>query len=86
MKERRFDWFMFTIVLSLMLLGPILLYFGAKDNEDEVLRRMERCDSVKSDILTIDSLRRAQRAMIDKRREDSLVTKDDSIHHFEDGF
>ena len=85
MKERRFDWFMFTIGLSLMLLGPILLYFGAKDKEDEVLRRMERCDSVKSSVVTIDSLRRAQRAMIDKQREDSLVTKDDSVHYFEDG-
>ena len=85
MKERRFDWLMFTIVLAPALITPILLYFGDMDKEDEVLRRMERCDSVKSDILTIDSLRRAQRAMIDKQREDSLVTKDDSVHYYEDG-
>lgn len=86
MKERRFDWMMFLLVLSLALIAPLLLYFGAKDNEEAMLRRMERGDSVTCDVVTTDSLRRAHRALLEKRREDSLVTKDDSIHYFEDGF
>lgn len=80
MKERRFDWFMFTIVLSLMLLGPILLYFGAKDKE-RIEEIRAKTDSIRCEINKIDSMSRK----LDDSLRHELRTLEDSVHFYEDG-
>lgn len=80
MKERRFDWFMFTIVLSLALLGPILLYFGAKDKE-RIEEIRAKTDSIRCEINKIDSMSRK----LDDLLRHELRTLEDSVHYYEDG-
>lgn len=80
MKERRFDWFMFTIVLSPALSAPILLYFGAKDKERiEAIRA--KTDSIRCEINKIDSMSRK----LDDSLRHELRTLEDSVHYYEDG-
>lgn len=65
MKMKRKDWLWFLFVLPFALLGPIIIYIGAKDKETHKQHQ-------------------AVRPRYDPR-EDSLVTKEDSIHFYEDG-
>lgn len=80
MKERRFDWFMFTIVLSLALIAPIVLYFGAKDNE-RIEETRAKTDSIRREINKIDSMSRK----LDDSLRHELRTLEDSVHYYEDG-
>ena len=80
MKERRFDWFMFTIVLSLALIAPIVLYFGAKDNE-RIEEMRAKTDSIRCEINKIDSMSRK----LDDSLRHELRTLEDSVHFYEDG-
>ena len=80
MKERRFDWFMFTIVLSLALIAPIVLYFGAKDNE-RIEEIRAKTDSIRCEINKIDSMSRK----LDDSLRHELRTLEDSVHYYEDG-
>lgn len=80
MKERRFDWFMFTIVLSLALIAPILLYFGAKDKE-RIEEIRAKTDSIRCEINKIDSMSRK----LDDSLRHELRTLEDSVHFYEDG-
>ena len=80
MKERRFDWLMFTIVLLLALLGAILLYFGAKDKE-RIEETRAKTDSIRCEINKIDSMSRK----LDDSLRHELRTLEDSVHFYEDG-
>jgi hypothetical protein len=71
MKMKRDDWFMFLFVLPFAILGPIIIYIGAKDQEEHKLQQMEQAVNI-------------DRPRYDPR-EDSLVTREDSIHFYEDG-
>lgn len=71
MKMKRKDWLWFLFVLPFALLGPIIIYIGAKDQEEHKLQQMEQ--AVKNERPRYDP------------REDSLVTREDSIHFYEDG-
>lgn len=71
MKHKRDDWFMFIVVLPFALIGPIILYIGARDVESRKLQSMEHVDSIRP---RVDST------------EFYLKTKEDSIHFYEDGF
>lgn len=68
---------MFAVVLPFALAGALVLYIGAKDSES---RRQQQ-------ELGIDSLRTMHRRLPrHDPREDSLKTREDSIHFYEDGF
>ena len=71
MKMKRDDWFMFLFVLPFAILGPIIIYIGAKDQEEHKLQQLEQAENI-------------ERPRYDPR-EDSLVTREDSIHFYEDG-
>lgn len=80
MGKRRFNWLMFTIVLSLALIAPIVLYFGANDKERiEAIRA--KTDSIRGEINKIDSMSRK----LDDSLRHELRTLEDSIHYYEDG-
>lgn len=70
MKPKRDDWFMFIVVLPFALIGPIILYIGARDVESRKLQSMEHVDSIRPRVDTA---------------EFYLKTKEDSIHFYEDG-
>lgn len=73
MKRKRHDWFMFLIVLPFALLGPIILWIGAKDIDKHKIQSEQQ------------SVYKQKRPRHDPK-EDSLVTKEDSIHFYEDGY
>lgn len=80
MKERRFDWMMFLLVLSLALIAPILFYFGAKDKK-RIEETRAKTDSIRREINKIDSMSRK----LDDSLRHELRTLEDSVHYYEDG-
>lgn len=78
MKKRRGeDWLMFLFILPIALLGPILLYFGAKDNEEQKLKEMENAADT-ADYYDVNTLRQIHKELL-------LENGEDSLHFFEDG-
>ena len=77
MKRNRHDFFMFLIVLPFALIGGIILWVGARDIEEHKAQQNTEYN--------IDSIRKASPRLRHDPREDSLVTREDSIHFYEDG-
>ncbi|MBR5640440.1 MAG: hypothetical protein IKW83_12085 [Muribaculaceae bacterium] len=75
MRSKRHDWFMFMLVLPFAIVGVIILWIGARDIEAHKQQRLQ-----------VDSVQRVQDRPRHDPREDSLVTKEDSIHFYEDGY
>lgn len=78
-KEKRFNWLMFLFVLPFALLGGIILFIGARDNER--IKAKAKNDSIRMEINRKDSVLRKEVNALERE----LKTLEDSIHEFEDG-
>lgn len=77
MKLKKFDYLMMLVVVVAAVIPYAFLYLEKKDRERHEQQQQE---------LGIDSLRAMHRRLPrHDPREDSLKTREDSIHFFEDG-
>lgn len=82
MKNKVPRWFdhVFAAVLYIAIIcSAIAIWIAAKDTAQQNEKQEP------GTTINIDSLRRSRRALIEKQRESKLKTREDSIHHFEDG-
>ena len=75
MKPKRNDWMMFLLVLPFALFASIILWIGAKDIEAH-----------KAQQFVEDSVTLIEDDTTYKISGSRLMTLEDSIHYFEDGF